>query len=173
MNKSLKCFLFSASIALLAGLASTPAANAQEQDPTQESDVIKETMAKILEVEKLDSYIQANAQLKSENATLKKQLADLAKQVSALSTQLTQQREQLQRQLLQVPTFEIKSKIISGGRGTAVLQSGNRLYRVRSDTQISIPVKDGVWVLMKVEKISKDLIQLSFPEMSRTVYLYD
>jgi hypothetical protein len=147
---------------------------AQEiQDPTQQSNVIKETMAKIRDVEKLDSYISENTELKTQNKMLQEQLASLSKQVADLTLQLSQQRELLQRQLLQIPNFEVKSKIIGVGKETAVLQTGEKLIRIRNDTELSVPVSDGVWVLMKVEKISKDFIQLNFPEMSRTIYLYD
>lgn len=149
-------------------------ANAQEvQDPTQQSSVIKETMAKIREVEKLDAYIAENSSLKETNKGLSQQLASLTKQVNELTQQLAQQKELLQRQLLQMPSFEVKSKIIGAGKETAVLQTGNKMIRIRSDTELSVPVSEGVWVLMRVEKISKDFIQLSFPEMARTIYLYD
>ena len=31
----------------------------------------------------------------------------------------------------------------------------------------------GFWVLMHVKNISKEMIELYFPELERTVYLYD
>jgi hypothetical protein len=47
------------------------------------------------------------------------------------------------------------------------------MIRVRNKMELSVPVSEGVWVLMRVENISKDQIELSFPEMARTIFLYD
>ncbi len=55
----------------------------------------------------------------------------------------------------------------------ALLKSKDTVIRIRANTEMSVPVTDGVWVLMQVKKISRDMIELYFPELERTVYLYD
>jgi|GEM_PF-1513414 len=142
-------------------------------DPTRESEAIRDTMAKIKEVEKLDSYVNENTALKEQNKTLLGQLADLTKQVQALTSQLAEQKEQLQKQLLQMPAFTVKSKIIGNGVELAVLETGGKTIRIRNQMELSVSVSDGVWVLMRVENISKEVIELNFPEMARTIFLYD
>ena len=72
-----------------------------------------------------------------------------------------------------MPTFNVQSKIINGDRSAAILKSKNTIIRIRNNTQLSVPVSDGVWVLMQVKNISKEMIELYFPELERTVYLYD
>jgi hypothetical protein len=79
----------------------------------------------------------------------------------------------LRKQLLQMPTFNVQSKIINGSQSAAILKSKDTVIRIRNKTQLSVPVSDGVWVLMQVRNISKDMIELYFPELERTVYLYD
>ena len=160
-------------LASLITLLSTSLYAQDKQDPTAQSDVIQKTMSKIREVEKLDTYIEQNKALKATNEQLKKELASIKKQVAKLTTDLTQQTAKLRKQLLQMPTFEVKSKILGGGREMAILQSKDRSYRIRLNTEMSVAVADGIWVLMQVKKISKDMIELHFPELERTVYLYD
>jgi uncharacterized protein YlxW (UPF0749 family) len=145
----------------------------QAQDPTQDSDIMKAMMSKIRDVENLDTFVNENKTLREENTTLKTQLASLTKSVNELTQQLAQQKEVLQRQLLQLPSFEVKSKIIGNGTAMAVLDSSGKQYRIREATELSVQAADGIWVLMRVEKISKDFIELSFPEMSRRLFLYD
>ena len=72
-----------------------------------------------------------------------------------------------------MPTFNVQSKIINGNRSAAILKSKDTIIRIRNSTQLSVPVSDGVWVLMHVKNISKEMIELYFPELERTVYLYD
>ena len=55
----------------------------------------------------------------------------------------------------------------------ALLKSKDTVIRIRDKTEMSVTVADGVWVLMQVKNISKDMIELYFPELERTVYLYD
>ncbi len=168
----LRPIVFCVAVCLL-GVANPTFAQEAVQDPTKDSDVITATMAKIRDVEKLDSFQTENTALKEQNQLLQRDLASLTKNVADLSQQLAQQKELLQRQLLQMPTFTVKSKVIGNGMEMAVLQSGDKTIRIRSNTELSVPVSEGVWVLMRVEKISKDLIELNFPEMSRVLYLYD
>ncbi|MEZ6094013.1 MAG: hypothetical protein R3C03_07205 [Pirellulaceae bacterium] len=160
-------------VAVVFVILSATSAIAQDQvkDPTQESDVIKATMAKIREVEKLDSYISENTSLKELNKTLQQQLAALNKQVTELTKQLADQKEMLQRQLLQMPSIKVKSKILREGVATAVLQVDEKTIRVYQGRELSLEVKPGVWVLMEVAEISKDEIYLKFPEMSRELRL--
>ena len=55
----------------------------------------------------------------------------------------------------------------------AVLQFGEKSIRIRMGIEMDVPVADGVWTLMKVEKISIDFIELTFPELERKIVLYD
>ncbi|MEM7784264.1 MAG: hypothetical protein AAF939_03320 [Planctomycetota bacterium] len=159
---------------IFASLAFSQTSWAQEkQDPTAASDVIKETLSKIRDVEKLDTFIEQNNVLKQENKKLKTDIAAIQKQLAELQKALKEQSEQLRRQLLQMPTFQVQSKVLGNGRNMATLKSKNSLFRIRTNTELSVPVSEGVWVLMQVKKISKDMIELYFPELERTVYLYD
>jgi predicted nuclease with TOPRIM domain len=144
-----------------------------KQDPTAQSDVIKQTISKIKEVEKLDSYIAQNAQLTATNKQLQGQIASINKQVAALTKELADQQAKLRKQLLQMPSFELKAKVIGNGQGMAILKSKERYFRIRSDTKMSVPVADGVYVLMEVKEISKEVIELHFPELERDLFLYD
>lgn len=151
-----------------------PNTKAQEkQDPTAPSTVIEQTLSKIRDVEKLDTFVQQNAVLVQENKKLKAEIASIQKQIAKLSKDLELQTTNLRKQLLQMPTFNVQSKIINGNRSAAILQSKNTIIRIRTNTQLSVPVSDGVWVLMQVKNISKEMIELYFPELERTVYLYD
>ncbi|MDG1875754.1 MAG: hypothetical protein P8J27_17715 [Mariniblastus sp.] len=145
----------------------------EKQDPTADSDVIKQTMSKILNVEKLDAFQELNKTLKAENAKLKLDLASINKQLAKLTKDLADQTAQLRKQLLQMPTFQVQSKILGGGNNIALLKSKDRVIRIRSNTEMSVAVSEGIWVLMQVKNISKDMIELHFPELERTVYLYD
>ncbi len=149
-------------------------AQAQEKkDPTAASDVIQQTLSKIRDVERLDTFVQQNLALVEENKKLKADIASINKQIEKLNNDLTQQTALLRKQLLQMPTFEIQSKIIGEGRNMAMLKSKDAVLRIRDKTEMSVTVADGVWVLMQVKNISKDMIELYFPELERTVYLYD
>ncbi|QEG23105.1 coiled-coil domain-containing protein [Mariniblastus fucicola] len=145
----------------------------EKQDPTAASDVIKATLSKIRDVERLDAFVEQNNQLKAENATLKKNIADIQKQLAKLTRDLADQTVKLRRQLLQMPIFQVQSKVIANGNSMAILKSKDTIIRIRTNTEMSVPVADGVWILMEVKKISKDMIELNFPELGRTVYLYD
>lgn len=145
---------------------------AQETDPTKKSDMIKTTMSKIRDVEKLDTFIAQNNTLKQENAKLKSEVASIKKQLTKLQADLKQQDVKIRKQLLQMPTFQVQSKVISGKNSVAYLKTKDTLLRVRSNMKMSVPISDGVWVLMDVKEISKDMIVLEFPELERTVYLY-
>lgn len=151
------------------------AAQAQEekQDPTAASDVIKATLSKIRDVERLDAFVEQNSQLTAENRALKKSIAEIQKQLTKLTRDLADQSVKLRKQLLQMPNFQVQSKLIASGRSMAILKSKDTILRIRTDTEMSVPVADGVWILMQVKKISKDMIELHFPELGRTVYLYN
>lgn len=149
-------------------------AHAQEKkDPTAESDVIKQTIAKIRDVDNLENFQKQNSTLKTENNKLKQEIASIKKQLAKLTQDLAQQTAKLRKQLLQMPTFEVQSKVLGGGKSMALLKSKDKVIRIRTDTEMSVAVAEGVWVLMQVKKISKDMIELHFPELERTVYLYD
>ena len=145
----------------------------EKQDPTAPSDIINETLAKIRDVEKLDTFIQQNNILKTENKKLKQDVAKIQQQLAKLTKELASQSANLRKQLLQMPTFQVQSKILGNGRSMALLKSKESVIRIRTNTEMSVPVAEGVWVLMQVKKISKDMIELYFPELERTVYLYD
>lgn len=144
----------------------------QENDPTANSQMIDKTISKIRDVERLDTFIQQNNALKAENAKLKQSVASIQQQLTKLKKELEQQNAKLRKQLLQMPTFQVMSKVLAGNRSVAYLKTKSTLLRVRSNMSLSVPVSDGVWVLMKVKEISKDMIVLEFPELERTIYLY-
>lgn len=144
----------------------------QKKDPTAQTKVIQETLAKIRDVEKLDTYIEANKELKKQNALLQKSLRDLTGKVNKLTVQLRQQQESLRKQLLQMPKFQVQSKILGKVVSMAILESNSRTILIRSNTTMSVPVNN-VWVLMEVRKITKDMIELYFPELKRSVFLND
>lgn len=174
MNNSKSMFAVLSILGLMSLFAITPTMDAQEkQDPTAPSTVIEQTLSKIRDVEKLDTYVQQNATLVQENKTLKAEIASIQKQIAKLSKDLELQTINLRKQLLQMPTFNVQTKIINGVRSAAILKSKDTIIRIRNNTQLSVPVSDGVWVLMQVKNISKEMIELYFPELERTVYLYD
>ena len=155
---------------------STFATNAvaqDKQDPTSESDIIKQTMSKIKDVEKLDNYIAQNKQLTETNKKLQAQIASISKQVAILTKDLADQQAKLRKQLLEMPSFEVKAKVLGNDRDMAILKFKDSSIRIRKDTKISVPVSDGVYVLMHVTKITKDVIELHFPELERDLFLYD
>ena len=154
-------------------LASLVCAQDKKDDPTAPSDAIARTLSKIRDVERLDMFVEQNNALKAENVKLKADVASIQKQIAQLTKDLEEQKAKLRKELLQMPTFQVQSKVIGGGRSMALLKSKNSVIRIRSNTEMSVPVADGVWVLMQVKKISKDMIELFFPELDRTVYLYD
>jgi seryl-tRNA synthetase len=142
-------------------------------DPASATPIINETLGKIRNVEQLDKFIAENTKLKNENKGLKVQLASLGKQVAKLTNDLKKENERMKKQLLQLPTFELKSKIVGENNAIAVFKQGEKYLRVRQGTKMSVLVKDGVWVLMHVEKISKDVIELKFPELDKSIIFYD
>lgn len=153
-------------------LASTSLAQ-EKKDPTSESDVIKQTLSKIRDVERLDTFVLQNKALVEENKKLKADVASINKQIAKLTKDLAEQTAMLRKQLLQMPTFEVQSKILGGRLSMALLKSKDSVIRIRDKTKMSVSVAEGVWVLMEVKNISKDMIELYFPELERTVYLYD
>ena len=165
-------FAVSALVAIQFAFAGNCSAQ-EKQDPTAESDVIKQTLSKIRDVEQLNTFQEQNKALKSENGKLKGEIASIKKQLAKLTQDLAQQTAKLRKQLLQMPTFEVQSKVLGGGKSMALLKSKDKVIRIRDNTEMSVAVADGVWVLMQVKKISKDMIELHFPELERTVYLYD
>lgn len=170
MNRNQLALLFCLiSIGLFSGASDIVA---QETDPTKKSEMINKTISKIRDVEKLDTFIAQNNVLKQENAKLKSEVASIKKQLTKLQADLKQQDVKIRKQLLQMPTFQVQSKVISGKNSVAYLKTKDTLLRVRSNMKMSVPISDGVWVLMDVKEISKDMIVLEFPELERTVYLY-
>ena len=145
----------------------------EKKDPTNQSDIIKQTLSKIRDVERLDTFVKQNNLLKEENKKLKADIASINKQLAKLTKDLADQTANLRRQLLQMPTFEVQSKMLGFQGSMALLKTKDKIIRIRDHTEMSVPVAEGVWVLMQVKKISKDMIELYFPELERTVYLYD
>ncbi len=177
-----KCFAHSifqslcrTSMALLLTGALVPVAAAQEEptDPATDTQVIEETLGKIRDVENLEKFIAENETLKGENNSLKEQVASLAEQVKKLTEELQAENERLRKQLLHLPEFTVKSRLVSASRATAVLQFGEKSIRIRRGVEMSVPVEGGVWTLMNVKNISNDFIELEFPELERTIVLYD
>ncbi len=149
-------------------------------DPTAKTNMMAETLNKIRNVEQLDKFVKENSALKTENKGLKanignlnKQIAGLNKQIQKLTNDLKAENERMKKQLLQLPSFELKSRVVGPERSTALLKQGERTLKIREGMEMSVLVKDGVYVLMKVDKISKEAVELSFPELSRTIILYD
>ena len=142
-------------------------------DPAAKTDVMKQTLNKIKNVQQLDKFIAENKKLKQENKGLKGQITALSKQVAKLTNDLKKENERMKKQLLQLPSFKLKSKIVGKKSSLALLEDGDRTIRVRTGTERSVLVKPGVYVLMKVEKISTEGIVLHFPELDRRIKLYD
>ncbi len=164
----------SLTVAIVVLLASNAIAQEKKKvDPAAKTDVMKQTLNKIKNVQQLDKYIAENGKLKAENKTLKGQIATLSKQVAKLTNDLKKENERMKKQLLQLPSFKLKSKIVSKRSSLALLEDGDRTIRVRNGTERSVLVKPGVYVLMKVEKITTDGIVLHFPELDRRITLYD
>lgn len=165
--KSLTYLAFLCVIAL-----SASSSLAQENDPTAKSEVINKTIAKIRDVERLDSFVKQNSELVAENKKLKADVASIQKELASLKAEVEQQAVKIRKQFLSMPTFQVQSKIIAGPNSVAYLKTNLTSLRIRANTELSIPVSDGAWVLMKVKEISKDMIVLEFPELERTVFLY-
>ena len=72
------------------------------------------------------------------------------KQVKKLTEELKVENERLRKQLVQMPTFRIKSKLVGSSRAMAVLEFGEKTIRIRQGIELSVPVAEGVWTLMKV-----------------------
>ncbi|MDA7875244.1 hypothetical protein N9A77_00630 [bacterium] len=124
MNNSKTMFAVLSTIGLMSLLLITSTTDAQEQqDPTAPSTVIEQTLSKIRDVEKLDTFVQQNATLVQENKKLKAEIASIQKQIAKLSKDLELQTVNLRKQLLQMPTFNVQSKIINGNRIAAILKS--------------------------------------------------
>ena len=82
-------FLVLSMIGLIGFALPTPSADAQEkQDPTAPSTVIEQTLSKIRDVEKLDTFVQQNAALVQENKKLKAEIASIQKQIAKLTKDL-------------------------------------------------------------------------------------
>lgn len=151
----------------------TPLIAQNKSDPASKTPIIDKTLGKIRNVEQLDKFIAENTKLKNENKGLKGQIASLGKQVAKLTKDLKTENARMKKQLLQLPTFELKSKIVGANKSIAILQQGEKYLRVREGTKMSVLVKEGVWVLMHVEKITKDVVELNFPELDKKIFFYD
>lgn len=145
----------------------------EEQDPASPTPMIEETMRTIREVENLNKYVQENLALKKENADLKNQIASLTKEVQKLTQQIATQTDTIRKQLLSLPELKIQSKVIAPNDARAVLDVGGKLIRIRENVEMSIPVENGVWTLINVQKISKDVVEINFSELGRMITIYD
>ena len=86
-----------------------PNINAQEkQDPTAPSTVIEQTLSKIRDVEKLDTFVQQNAVLVQENKKLKAEIASIQKQIAKLSKDL-----ELQTNEMNLPFPEARERLMN------------------------------------------------------------
>lgn len=166
-------FLFAGILVATLCVNGSVCAQQENTDPATDTKIIEETMSKIRQVENLDKYIGENETLRNENKDLKNQIASLAKQVQKLTDELKAENERLRKQLIEMPVFTVKSKLVGTSRSMAVLQFAEKSLRIRMGVEMSVPVADGVWTLMKVKNISNDLIELEFPELQRTIVLYD
>ncbi len=144
-----------------------------QQDPATPTPVITETLRTIREVENLNRYIEQNDSLAKENKELKNEVASLATQVKKLTQEIATQNERLRKQLLTLPEVKIQSKVIGQGTAQAILDIGGRSIRIRNQVKMSIPVENGVWTLIQVEKITKDVVEIRFLELDRLVTIYD
>ncbi len=151
-----------------------------QDDPATQSNLIEETLKTIKEVESLNQYIaqiaelqKANGSLQEANNALQGQIASLGKQVGQLTEEVRTSNETLRKQLLTLPEFKVKSKLVSGSSAIAVLDMGGKLVRIRDKVKMSVPVENGVWTLMEVQKITKDVIELKFTELDRVITIYN
>lgn len=160
-------------------LVGTGTALAQD-DPATQSNLIEETLKTIKEVESLNQYIaqieelkKANKSLNDANKGLQGQIASLGKQVAQLTEEIKTSNETLRKQLLTLPEFKVKSKLVGKNSAIAVLDMGGKLVRIRDKVKMSVPVENGVWTLMEVQKITKDVIELKFTELDRVITIYN
>ncbi len=157
-------------------LISGPAACAQDNqdaDPTAESDVIQETLKTIKEVERLNEYIAQNKSLLESNKNLVAQIAILTKQIADLTKQVATQNDSIRKQLLSLPPLVVRAKVIGPTSSMAVIGFGDTSIRIRSEMKMNVPVQNGIWTLMEVNKITKDVIELNFTELGRVITIYD
>ncbi len=150
-----------------------PPAAAEKQDPATPSDIITQTLLTIRGVDNLNRYIEENKSLVTENQTLKQQLASLNAEVAKLTKMVQAQTEQLKTPLLTLPEFKIKSKVVGNGGGQAILEIDGKSIRIRENVKMSLPLPNGVWALIQVQKISKDMVEINFLELNRVVTIYD
>ena len=173
---------------LVCGLLATTLAAQDEKakqeepnvDPASASEMFLKTIGKIRNVEQLEKFIKENQALKEQNKTLKSQVNGLngkvntlTQQVNKLTQELNGQKERIRKQLLELPSFSVKSKLVRGDDSIAILQFGEKAIRIRNKVEMSVPVKDGVWINMQVVKIDREIIELKFPELDRTLLIYD
>lgn len=156
------------------------AAASGQDDPATQSNLIEETLKTIKEVENLNQYIakieelqKANKSLNETNKGLQGQIASLGKQVAQLTEEVKTSNETLRKQLLTLPEFKVKSKLVGKSSAIAVLDMGGKLVRIRDKVKMSVPVENGVWTLMEVQKITKDVIELKFTELDRVITIYN
>ena len=97
----------------------------------------------------------------------------MGKQVTQLTEEIKTSNETLRKQLLTLPEFKVKSKLVGKSSAIAVLDMGGKLVRIRDKVKMSVPVENGVWTLMEVQKITKDVIELKFTELDRVITIYN
>jgi FtsZ-binding cell division protein ZapB len=166
--------------AVAVSLFATGSAFSQDDDPATQSSLMEETLKTIKEVESLNAYIaqigelkKANQNLQEANKGLQGQIASLGKQVTQLTAEIKTSNETLRKQLLLLPEFKVKSKLVGKNGAVAVLMMGENIVRIRDKIKMSVPVQDGVWTLMEVQKITKDVIELNFIELDRVITIYN
>ena len=167
-------------ISCLALVSLTAGSVLAQDDPATQSNLIAETLKTIKEVENLNAYMtqieelkKANGSLQQANKGLQGQIASLGKQVAQLTAQIKTSNETLREQLLTLPDFKVKSKLVGKTSAIAVLEMGDNVVRIRDKMKMNVPAENGVWTLMEVQKITKDVIELNFIELDRVITIYN
>lgn len=152
---------------VIAGFVANPGVG---QDFSEEQDKVEELMQ---EVERLRA---ANAQLLETIDQMKEQTDrdDLSNDPATASLKMRRILDATESGAgVSVPAVTLKSKAVDDFQAIAVLGFGGTSLRVRPDVEVLIPVADGQLTSMKVTKIDMDVVQLEFPQLEQTVWLYD
>lgn len=149
------------------------AAQEEGQDPASDTKIIEETLGKIRDIERLDELLAANQQLAEQNKDLQKQIGELKQQVTQLTNELKLENERLRKQQIRLPEFVAKSRVIGTFGAVATIEFGDRQIRLREGLKMTIPIADDAWTLMEVQKITKDAIEIQFPELDRQITIHD
>jgi len=128
-------------------------------DPATPSPKIREALELIRRVEEYDQLAREMQRLKAENDGLQQTIANLQEQLSKKSTE--------------VPEIIVRAKAIATGDALAMLEVGGATVRVRQGSELLVPAGRGENTPMRINHISPESIEVEFPELNRTVFLYD